>query len=1130
MMKLLLRSMKSLNFRLGLRKGHMHLKLRNLIFPELALILLLGAGRLFAQSTGSVRGTVSDSSGAAIPDASVTVTNTQTAQTRSTQTTGSGVFVFPELPIGSYELQVSKTGFNSQKRGGTQLLTGQTIGLDIILAVGSQTESVSVQADTQQIQTTTSTVSQSIDEKQMQDLPLNGRNPLQLTTLTPGARLTNTGTESGQQDNQGLTVNGLRATQNNFQLDGALYVDRFFDSVPILPSPDALQEFTIQAANYSAAYAGAGALVQLSARSGTNRIHGSAYEFFRNTVLDANNYFPVKSPTGAIILPPYKLNQFGGTVGGPIRRDKTFFFFSAEDLQQRSSPNPATLTLPTAAQVAGDFSALCTSHTFSPTTGICTKGVQIFNPVTGQPYAGNIITTPMDTLSKAVYNQYLASTPGTLNPNSPTTNAFTSLTNSNIDSTQYLVRIDHAVADNNHLSGRYFYNQDNFQRAFTAPIGFYAANLFRNQSLTISDTQVFSPTLTATGYITGGRFARTQIPEAPGLKTLQSLGQNIPLGTSNVPIFPGVRNNISGYVDVFSGGALTQDSTSFEFKGEVVKLVGANTFTIGGALERTRIDATDFSYVPGDNTFNGQRTQAPTGTVLPAGVTSGNAYADFYTGYESSFFQDNGRKFYLREWRPSLFFQDDWKVTRNLTLNLGLRWDPWVPPIDKNNTLVGFVPGFQSTIAPGAPVGLQFEGDPGSHPAVFKNNYHDFAPRFGFAYNVKGAGKTVVRGAFGIFYGFPEGLLYQRTDAAQPVNLYLNLVNPPQWDNVYTGFAGGVPFPRGSVNPSQFATYNFITPFSGGVLNPASKVEYTEDYNLTVEQQLPWNFALSVAYVGNHALHVMGSRQFNPAVYAPGATVGNEQARRLYPGLGAVELADSYEYANYNSLQINVTRRVANNLTLLTNLVYSKVFDNNSSATEGNSGPPNPFNLASAYGPADFDQKIRFNASINYRLPKFQVNRFAGAVINGWQANSIIFVQTGMPFTILSGTDRSLSGIGNDYADAVPGVSPARPSGASKITSYFNPAAFVQAATGTFGDTARNFLRGPGYIDVDASVFKDLFTERRVQGQFRAEAFNLFNHTNLNNPGSTVSSSGSFGHITGANSPRVFQFGAKVLF
>jgi len=1106
----------------------MPIPLRRLIYLSLAVSMLFGASRLNAQSVGSIGGTISDSTGAAIPYATVTVSNTQTGQQRTTQTSSSGVFVFPDLPIGIYTLQVSKVGFQTQKREGTELLTGQTIGLDISLTVGSQTESVTVQADTQQIQTTTSTVAQSVDEKQMQDLPLNGRNPLQLTTLTPGAVLTNTGTESGQQDNRGLTVNGLRATQNNYQLDGALYVDRFFDSVPILPSPDALQEFTIQAANFSAAYAGAGALVQLSSRSGTNHIHGSAFEFIRNTVLDSYNYFPVKNTLGQAILPPFKLNQFGGTIGGPILRDKTFFFFSAEDLQQRSAPNTITFTLPTAAEIGGNFSALCTSATYNPVTGICTKGVQIFNPTTGKPYAGNMINTAENPLSQAVYNQYLANiTPTTIGA---TSNKYSGFSNSNIDSTQYLFRIDHAITEKNHFSARYFYVEDNFQRPFTAPTGFYAENLFRNQSLNLSDTHIFSPTLTATVYVTGGRYARTQIPIAPGLKTLQSLGMNAPLGTTNVPIFPGVRDNISGYVNIFSGGALTQDSTTFEYKGEVVKLLGAHTLTLGGLWERTRIDATDYSYVPGDNTINGARTQAPAGTTLPAGVTSGNAYADFFVGYESTFFQDNGRKMYLRENRPSLFIQDDWRVTRDLTINAGVRWDPWLPPIDKNSTLVGFVPGFKSTIAPGAPVGLQFNGDPGSSLSVFKNKWFDFAPRFGFAYNVHGAGKTVVRGAFGLFYGFPEGLLYQRTDAAQPINLYLQLNNPPQWDSPYTGFSGGDPFPRAPVPTSQFSTYTFVLPFSGGVLNPASKVSYTEDYNLTVEQQLPWQLALSIAYVGNHALHVMSSRQFNPAVYAPGATVANENARRLYPGLGAVEFADDYEYANYNSLQINVTRRVAHNLTVLTNVVYSKALDNSSSGTEGQAGPPNPYNMASGYGPADFDQKIRFNASLNYIFPKFEVRKALGVLANGWQANAIIFYKTGMPFTVASGTDRSLSGIGNDYADYVPGVSSARPAGASRLAEWFNPAAFAQAATGTFGDTSRDMLRGPGYADVDASIFKDLFTERRIHGQFRAEAFNVFNHTNFNNPGATVSSTATFGVINSAQDPRVFQFGAKVLF
>lgn len=1059
-----------------------------------------------AQSTGSIRGTVSDSSGASIPEASVTVTNTATAQTRTVQTTDAGLFVFPELPIGSYTVEVTKSGFQTQKRSATDLLTGQTIGLDIALSIGSQTETVTVTSDLQQIQTTTSTVATSVDQKQMQDLPLNGRNPLQLTTLTPGAAITNTGTESGQQDNRGLTVNGLRATQNNYQLDGALYVNRFFDSVPILPSPDALQEFTIQASNFSSEFAGAGALVQLSSRSGTNRIHGSAFEFLRNTVLNARNYFQQT-------IPPFKLNQFGGTAGGPIFKDKTFFFFSAEDLQQRSSPNPISIQVPTAAQLNGDFSAQLAA------------GIAIYNPATGQPYPGNRITAPIDPLSKAVANAYLT----TLASN-PITGIFNSTSNSNIDQTQYLVKIDHAISEKNHLTGRYFYVQDNFQRAFNAPLGFYAANNFRNQSLTISDTHIFSSSFTGTVYVSAGRYARTQVPIAPGLKALQDLGQNVPYGTTNLPIFPGVRANISGFVNIFSGGALTQIPTSFEYKAQAVKVLGAHTLSFGGSYERTRINATDFSYVPGDNTFNGQRTAALSGAALPTGTTkSGYAVADFYLGLESSFFQDNGRKFYLRENRPALYLQDDWKVNHELTVNAGLRWDPWLPPTDLNNTLVGFQPGAQSKVAPGAPVDLQFLGDTGVSAPIFHTNYKDFAPRIGFAYNVNGNGRTVVRGAYGLFYGFPEGLLYQRTDAAQPVNLFLNIPNPPVWDNIYNGFAGGDPFPRAHLAPSDFGSYKFILPFSGGVLNPNSKVSYSQGYNLTVEQQLGANLAMSLAYVGNRAIHVMGSRQFNPAVFGPGATVGNENSRRLYPGLGAVELADSYEYENFNSLQLNVTRRVAGGLTVLSNVVWSKTIDNGSSATEGVAGPPNPYNLNSSRGPADFDQTVRFSAALNYFLPKFNVNRYAGAVMNGWQANAIVQLQTGMPFTVLSGTDRSVSGIGNDYADVVPGVSPARPAGVSRITRYFNTAAFAPAAFGTFGNVSRNSLRGPGYENVDASLFKDLFAESRVHGQFRAEAFNVLNHTNLNNPVSSVSS-GTYGQITGSGLPRVFQFGAKILF
>ena len=376
----------------------------------------------------------------------------------------------------------------------------------------------------------------------------------------------------------------------------------------------------------------------------------------------------------------------------------------------------------------------------------------------------------------------------------------------------------------------------------------------------------------------------------------------------------------------------------------------------------------------------------------------------------------------------------------------------------------------------------------------------------------------------------------------QPVDLYLNIPNPPQWDSVYTGFAGGDPFPRQHITQAQFANYNFTLPVSGGVLNPASHVAYTQAYNATIEQSLSKGFSLSLAYVGNHGEHIMSSRQFNPAVYQPGYTVGQENAHRIYPGLGAVELADSYEYEIFSSLQVNLTHHVGHGLTLLTNLVWSKNIDNASSAAEGSSGPPNPFNLQSGRGVADFDQKIRYNAAVNYVFPTYHGSRLVGTFANGWHANSIVKLASGLPITVTSGVDNSVSGVGNDYADYVPGISPNRPAGASKIKDWFNPAAFTKNALGTFGDVPRNSLRGPRYTDVDLSLFKEILPEHRIHGQFQAESYNLFNHTNLANPTASVSS-GTFGQITGtsnstgtvkmtsvAGSPRVFQFGAKIIF
>ena len=1046
------------------------------------LFLLSTSGFLFAQSIGRIGGTVVDPTGAIVPDAPVVCVNADTGLRRSVQTNQEGFFVFPDLPIGNYSLEVSKQGFATQKRDGISLLTGQNLEIILTLTIGDSKQTVEVTTGAPLVQTESSSVQTSVNQKQMQDLPLNGRNALQLTTLTPGTVLTNVGTESGQQDNTGLSVNGLRATQNTFRLDDSLYTNRFFDSVPTMPNPDALQEFTIQSSNYSAEFGGAGALVQLSTRSGTNGIHGTAFEFLRNTVLDARNFFNIGRP-------PYKLNQFGGTIGGPIVKNKTFAFFSAQDTERRSAPSPVSIVVPSAAERAGNFSALSGTIT---------------NPSTGQPFAGKIIPV-------SLFNPVSVAVANALIPLPNLGSKYISVENQNLDDTQYLAKIDHVFSEKDRLSVRYFYDEDNFQRPFNAPLGFFAENLFRNQALTVNETHIFDPTLTATFYATASRYARTQIPEDPGLQTLQSFGQDVPLGTG-VPIFPGIRLNISGFIDVFSGGALRQDPTTFEYRAQALKLWGAHTFNFGASFERTRIDANDYSYTPGDNTFNGYKT--------------GSALTDFYLGYESQFFQDNGRSFALRSDSPAIYLNDDWKVTRQFSLNLGVRWEPWLPPIDLNNSLTAFVPGAQSTVAPNAPKGLLFPGDPGIPQSVFKQNWKDFAPRVGFAYSFGPDRRTVIRSAYGIFYSFPEGLLYQRTDATQPTDLYLSIPAPQSFTDPYLGQTSGDPFPRGHIPPSGFAAYQFITPVSGGMLDPASKVGYTQNWNFTLEHQFNKNTALSLAYVGNHGVDIMGSRQFNPAILAPGATVANENSRREYQGLGAVELASSYVYADFNSMQVNLTHRVANGLTLLSNFTWGKTIDDTSSATEGNTGPPNPFNFASARGPADFDQEFRFVTSAVYALPHLAHSKLASALINDWQINAIFSLYDGLPFTVLSGTDRSLSGVGNDYADIV--GNPA-PTSNNQVAQYFNTAAFTQAVTGTFGNVGRNTLRGPDFFDVDASVVKNFHATERLRFQFRAEAFNLENRPNFQNPTSTVSSA-TFGQITAANDPRVLQFGLKLFF
>ena len=620
------------------------------------------------------------------------------------------------------------------------LLTGQLLDLKVPLQVGDISSSVDVTGGVPLVQSGTSSVQTSMTERQVQELPLNGRNPLQLVALTAGATITDAGTVAGQQDNRGISVNGLRTTQNNFRLDGSNYTNRFFGSAPILPNPDTLQEFTVQSANYSARTAGAGALVELSTRSGTNDFHGSGFEFLRDTSLNANNFFINARPLTAAQLaagvteqpkPPFKLNQYGGTLGGPIVKSRAFFFGSYQGTRQRSSPSSVTIQSLTAAQRNGDFSSIATP---------------IIDPRTGTQFVTNGVANviPADRLDptvRRVLDTYL--------PLPDSGNNLLVIQDRDVDDDQYTGKVD-LVSGRNYLSARYSDDDNDFQRPFTAPTGFYAANNFRNRSLSVRDTYTLTSNLLVTVSGAYSKFRRIQEPQAPGLQTLQSFGVNAPQ-TIDTSFFPGVRFMANPAFQLFSGGGLEQTPSSSDFHGTAVWTRGAHVLQFGSDVQFDRLYTLDASFTPGTWTFNGQRT----GVLL----------ADVVLGLPSQFQQDSGRTNDLRESKYHFWIQDDWKVRPRLTLNAGLRWEPKLPPIDQLNNLVGFVQGQQSTVAPNAPTGLVYPGDQGIGEEVFPRDYNNFAPRLGFASDVRGTGKTIVRGGYGVFFIDPALTLYTRTSA-----------------------------------------------------------------------------------------------------------------------------------------------------------------------------------------------------------------------------------------------------------------------------------------------------------------------------------------------------------------------------
>jgi hypothetical protein len=614
------------------------------------------------------------------------------------------------------------------------------------------------------------------------------------------------------------------------------------------------------------------------------------------------------------------------------------------------------------------------------------------------------------------------------------------------------------------------------------------------------------------------KFQRVQEPVAPGMKTLQEYGVKAPQSITT-DFFPGVRFFADPLFRLFSGGGLEQTPSTYDFHATAIWSKGRHNLQFGIDTQYDKLYVLDASFTVGTWTFNGSRT-----SYLPA---------DIMMGLPSFFEQDSGRTIQLAELKNHFWIQDDWKVNDRLTVNAGLRWEPWTPGTDSLNNLVGFKAGQPSTMAPDAPLGMVYPGDSGIPQSLFSNQFSTFAPRIGGAYDLKGNGRTVIRGGYGIFYIDPALTIYTRTVSTQPSVLTASLTNPYSFMDPYNGVAGGNPYPFTRRQPSEFATFKYVKPVSGGVLDPNAKKGYSQSWNLTLEQQVGKELSLTFAYVGNKGTDILGAMQMNPAIYGPGATTGNTNSRRTYAGMSAMEIATPYQHSEYNSIQITATKRASRGLTVLSTYVYSTGKDNGSQTVEGTgSYPRSSANPEIDYSYSDFDIRHKFNLSVVYDLPnKASATGVAKALLNDWQVNGIMVLRSGLPITVLSGTDRSLTAIGRDNADLI--GDPTRPSGVDPVQQWFNTAAFTPAALGTFGSSARNSLRGPGLANVDLALFKNFPITKSQRIQFRLEAFNVFNRANYANPNSTVTAGVNFGKILTISSdsaPRVLQIGVKYLF
>jgi hypothetical protein len=1073
------------------------------------MIAAIAPARLHAQGYGTISGTVSDPSGALISSATVTATQTLTGTVTKTKSGGDGNYVFPTLLPSKYSISVSAAGFENYTQTGIVLEADQALSVNIHLKVGSQTQTVSVSADAQQVDTTTGTLSQVIDQASVGDLPLNGRAAATLVTLVAGVV---DATNEGNGVNQGsgktfsgsllspvqvASVNGTLPNQDNFLLDGGNNLDEMTNVNDPYPMPDATQEFSVQTSNYNAEFGqSAGAVVNIVTKSGGEQFHGDLFEYLRNGFFNAENHFSLPNTQDTL-----HRHQFGGTVGGPViipflsKGKSTQFFFGYQHTLIHSGSTANTFTAPTAAEEGlassstggayADFSNLCTSG-FNG-SGICnTASQQISNPFTGVAWANNHIPSSAFDPAAVAFETYFptATSDAAAGKIGNLVNYF-SATQNYFD--EYDARVDHNFGDKDHLFGHYFYDWYQ-QPAIYNPTNLYSYTSYfqtRYHNALLSETHTFTSNI-LNNLVLNFQREVSQRGGPPGSFDVTALAPSSPLGSLWQPnLGPYMSLTVSGYMKAASSASALFERNNYTFNDDLHWVKGRHNIAFGGHYELSKFDVV--------NVYNsyGAFTSGLAGTSLAAANV--NAMANFQTGFLSALVQGEFEEVNDRGHFPAIYAQDSWKVNHRLTLDYGLRWELFAPWHNKIGDQTAFSPSeyaantgtSQFAIATasgtaGLPAGMVLSGDPGFPVNGVNNQYKQFMPRVGFAYDVFGDGKTAVRGGYGIFYQDRlAGFFNLSQPTFSPNTITVTLANMDKT----TGSPGGPlsnPYCTGCATGAYTNPFPFTLPFKSTQVFPNQmevneydpsgnfRVPVTYDYNLTIEQQLPGNWATRLAYVGSASRHLFVNLEVNPAVNDgvntgtptvpkltfPGGTSA-DNTRRVYetaptvgPCLTTTGCNENYSQiveaamignAHYNSLQATLVKKMSHGLQLMANYTWSKSYDDMPQATRDsntedlNAGesyvyplyPSNATNIPAAAlvpdikaldrGLSDIDHPQVFSVSYEWAPAKLNTGyRVLRAVVNGWRTSGLFQSHSGDALTVWTGTDNSSTGLLQD--------------------------------------------------------------------------------------------------------------------